>query len=183
MRHCTPDELIDVVEGARAEASLPHLAACAACRQQLLELRAVLAEVRDVPVPEPSPAQWARLSARVREAVASEVERSRGARGGRAGKLDSWAAGPGAAGRRGGGSHVRPGGAGRSTDRRLRVAAAAARSASTAGGRSSAACCDRAGPADDAADDPSLGLMFELADGGRSRFGSGAGPGDGRGHP
>jgi hypothetical protein len=74
MRHCTPDELIDVVEGVRTAASLPHLAACAGCQQQLREVGGMLAEVRAVPVPEPSAAQWARLSARVRDAVASEVE-------------------------------------------------------------------------------------------------------------
>jgi anti-sigma-K factor RskA len=76
MGHCTPDELMDVVETARAEASLPHLSTCAVCRQQLTDLRAVLAEVRELPVPEPSPMQWARLSARVRDAVASEPSRS-----------------------------------------------------------------------------------------------------------
>jgi hypothetical protein len=76
MRHCTPDELMDVAEGVRPEASLPHLTACALCRSQWMELRTVLAELREVPVPEPSPTQWVRLSARVREAIASEVERS-----------------------------------------------------------------------------------------------------------
>jgi hypothetical protein len=77
MRHCSPDELMDVVEGVRTERPLGHLTMCAECRRQVSELRAALAELRDVPVPEPSPVQWARLSARVRAAVASEVERSR----------------------------------------------------------------------------------------------------------
>ena len=89
MRHCTPDELMDLAEGARPEASMPHLASCAVCRQQLLEVREVLVEVRDVPVPEPSPVQWARLSAHVSEAVASEVERSRAPRKERSEKSES----------------------------------------------------------------------------------------------
>jgi hypothetical protein len=76
MRHCTPDELIDLADGTRAEADLPHLEACAACRQQVLEARQLLAEVREVEVPEPSPEQWARLSARVHDAVAAEGVRS-----------------------------------------------------------------------------------------------------------
>jgi hypothetical protein len=151
MRHCTPDELMDVVEGARAETSLPHLSTCAGCRQQLTELRVVLAEVREVPVPEPSPMQWARWSARVRDAVASELERSR----------SPWWASWGWV---------------------LPVAAAAAltlavvvpgmyRAAprSAAAGRG-VALVDQPGDgapvsqvADDAREDPSLGLMFDLA--------------------
>jgi hypothetical protein len=75
MRHCSPDELMDVVDGARAEASLPHLATCAECRQHLLEVGGVLAELREVPVPEPSALQLAQLSTRVRVAIASEMAR------------------------------------------------------------------------------------------------------------
>jgi hypothetical protein len=76
MRHCSAEELIDAIEGARAEASLPHLAVCAECRTQLSDLRTVLSEVRQVPVPEPSATQWVRWSARLRESVASEEERA-----------------------------------------------------------------------------------------------------------
>jgi hypothetical protein len=46
----------------------------------VIEVRAILLEVRDVPVPEPSAGQMARLSARVREAVASEGNRWRAPR-------------------------------------------------------------------------------------------------------
>jgi hypothetical protein len=74
VRHCSPEELMDVIDRSRAEASLPHLATCARCRQQLLEVRGMLAEVRGVPVPEPTPAQLARLSARVRDALGSESQ-------------------------------------------------------------------------------------------------------------
>ena len=78
MRHCTADDLMDVVDGARDEASLPHLAVCEPCAGALRELRQTLAAVRHVPVPEPSPLFWDHLSARVREAVAAEPCRSNG---------------------------------------------------------------------------------------------------------
>jgi hypothetical protein len=78
MRHCTPDELMDVIEGARTEASLPHLAACEVCREHLMEVGAVLAEVSAVSIPEPSPVQWATLGARIHDAVVRELGPSRG---------------------------------------------------------------------------------------------------------
>lgn len=71
-RHCSPDELIDLAEGARSAAEVRHLATCAWCRQQVLEVRSALAAARAVPVPEPSPLYWDHLSARVRETVAAE---------------------------------------------------------------------------------------------------------------
>lgn len=71
MRHCTAQELMDVMDGARDEASLPHLATCEPCTAALRELWQVLGAVRHVPVPEPSPLFWDHLSARVREAVAA----------------------------------------------------------------------------------------------------------------
>lgn len=72
MTHCTPDELMDVIDGARPVASLPHMASCAVCRAQLDELRAVLADVAEAEVPEPSPHYWRQLSGQVRDAVARE---------------------------------------------------------------------------------------------------------------
>lgn len=73
MRHSSPGELLDVAEGVRDEASLPHLEACAACRAQLRDVREALAGLRDAPVPEPSPLFWDHFSARVHEAVAAEA--------------------------------------------------------------------------------------------------------------
>ena len=70
--HLTPEELLDLADGARPVSSAPHLAACAHCRQQLDELRDVMAAVA-VDVPEPSPLFWEHLSDRVREAVAAEA--------------------------------------------------------------------------------------------------------------
>ncbi len=73
--HLEPDQLVDLAEGARAESSAPHLAACAECRRQLAEMRATMSEAAAVDVPEPSPMFWSHLSARVRDAVASEPQR------------------------------------------------------------------------------------------------------------
>lgn len=75
MRHLTPEILLDVAEGTRAEQETPHLATCPGCRQQLAELRKTLETVSataDVPVPEPSPLFWDRFAERVRHAVAAE---------------------------------------------------------------------------------------------------------------
>jgi hypothetical protein len=70
--HLSQDDLIDVAEGATAEAARPHLAGCARCREQLAVLRATMEAVRSVDVPEPSPLFWDHLSARVRNAVEAE---------------------------------------------------------------------------------------------------------------
>jgi hypothetical protein len=73
--HLKPEELVDLAEGTRAESSAPHLDACADCRRQLGEMRAMMSEVHAVDVPEPSPMFWSHLSARVSDAVASEPRR------------------------------------------------------------------------------------------------------------
>jgi hypothetical protein len=71
--HLAPEELIDLAEGARAEATAPHLQSCEICRQQIASLRGSMSAVIDaVDVPEPSPLYWDHLSQRVREAVAAE---------------------------------------------------------------------------------------------------------------
>jgi hypothetical protein len=74
--HLTPEELLDLAEGPRSGVSRPHLATCEACRQQLEELRDVMASL-EVDVPEPSPLFWDHLSARVRDAVAADTSRAR----------------------------------------------------------------------------------------------------------
>jgi hypothetical protein len=71
--HLTSEELLDLAEGTRSESSAPHLAKCDHCRQQLNELRDVMATVQ-VDVPEPSPLFWEHFSARVSEAVASDAK-------------------------------------------------------------------------------------------------------------
>lgn len=79
MTHCTPDQLMDVVDGVRSIASLPHLATCAACRAQLDDVRGAIGEVAAVDVPEPPPHYWRQLSTHVHDAVQREQLR----RGGR----------------------------------------------------------------------------------------------------
>ncbi len=56
--HPADERLIDLAEGAGDERARQHLAACAACRAQVDELRATLLEVRAVDAPEPSPLYW-----------------------------------------------------------------------------------------------------------------------------
>ena len=75
MRHLPPDLLIDIAEGTRPESSASHLAECGECRRQLAELREMMAVAVSAEMPEPSPLFWDHLSARVRTAVAEDVER------------------------------------------------------------------------------------------------------------
>lgn len=67
--HLTPDELMAAAETAPGPGAAQHLAQCDACRQEADAWRAVLAELREADVPEPSPLFWERFSARVTEAV------------------------------------------------------------------------------------------------------------------
>jgi hypothetical protein len=71
--HLNPEELVDIAEGTRPEASAPHLARCEPCRAQLQDLRAMMSAAEDVDVPEPSPLFWDHLSSRVKKAVAAEA--------------------------------------------------------------------------------------------------------------
>jgi hypothetical protein len=73
--HLSPEELIDLVEGARAEADAPHLQSCEVCRHQVAALRTTMSAVADADLPEPSPLFWDHLSQRVREAVTAEARR------------------------------------------------------------------------------------------------------------
>lgn len=97
MGHLTSEQFVDLAEGTCDEASVPHVLACEVCRRQLADLRLMLASAAAAPVrnirsvgnagssksdlsdgadisdvPEPSPLFWDHLSARVRDAVASE---------------------------------------------------------------------------------------------------------------
>jgi anti-sigma-K factor RskA len=75
--HLTPEQLLDVAEGTRAEHEFPHLAACVVCARQLSELRSAIAAAAEAAVPEPSPLFWNHLSERVRAAVAEEPRAER----------------------------------------------------------------------------------------------------------
>ncbi|MCU1382106.1 MAG: hypothetical protein JWL71_803 [Acidobacteria bacterium] len=69
--HLSAEELVDIAEGTRADAAVPHLAACDTCRGQLHDMRAMMTATGSVDVPEPSPLFWDHLSSRVSEAVAT----------------------------------------------------------------------------------------------------------------
>jgi hypothetical protein len=70
--HLSAEELVDIAEGARPEASAPHLRSCDACRRHVAALRSTMTTVVSVEVPEPSPLYWEHLSACVRDVVAAE---------------------------------------------------------------------------------------------------------------
>jgi hypothetical protein len=70
--HLNAEELVDIAEGTRLEASAAHLEACEECRAKLRDLRAMTAAVQEVDIPEPSPLFWNQLSSRVSQTVAEE---------------------------------------------------------------------------------------------------------------
>lgn len=72
MSHLSRDERLLALDGALDAGRQAHLAACAACRTEVEGLRGVLARVRAVDVPEPSPLFWDHLAARVGDAIARE---------------------------------------------------------------------------------------------------------------
>ena len=69
-RHVSPDELVDLAEGTSSESAARHVESCEECRRQLADIRAMMSEVAEVDVPEPSPLFWDHFSERVRQAVA-----------------------------------------------------------------------------------------------------------------
>jgi hypothetical protein len=76
--HLTPEELLDLAEGARSLSSAPHLTMCEGCRRQLAELRDVMAAIGDdADVPDPSPLFWEHFSTRVQEAVTADTVAAR----------------------------------------------------------------------------------------------------------
>src|SRR5262245_39268387 len=74
MNHLSPETLLDLAEGSRAEQAEPHLAECDRCRHELTELRAGLSQAAWADVPEPSPLFWEHLSARISAAVEQETQ-------------------------------------------------------------------------------------------------------------
>jgi hypothetical protein len=81
MRHLTSEQFVDLAEGTRDEASVPHLLACEVCRRQLADLRLTMSAAGSPgsDVPEPSPLFWDHLSGRVRDGVANEAVPARAA--------------------------------------------------------------------------------------------------------
>jgi hypothetical protein len=71
--HLSPEAFIECLDDQGKDRAQRHLQACAACRAELAQLRASMAALLDVDVPDPSPLFWGHLSARVRDAVAAEA--------------------------------------------------------------------------------------------------------------
>ena len=68
--HLTDEEAFDAIEGALSETGTAHLAGCHECQATVDDLRATIALVQEVDVPEPSPAFWDAFSTRITMAVA-----------------------------------------------------------------------------------------------------------------
>ena len=72
MSHLSRDERLLALDGALDATRQAHLASCPSCRTDVETLGGVLARVRAVDVPEPSPLFWDHLAARVGDAIARE---------------------------------------------------------------------------------------------------------------
>lgn len=72
MTHLTPAEIVDALDGALSAGRASHARACAQCREEVERAASMLAGVRAVDAPEPSPLFWEHFSARVRGAVGAE---------------------------------------------------------------------------------------------------------------
>ena len=69
MRHLSPAEFVDEIEGRLPDERRTHLEACVRCSEEIAALRGAMADAQDVEVPEPSPLFWDHFSARVQSAV------------------------------------------------------------------------------------------------------------------
>jgi hypothetical protein len=72
MSHLSRDERLLALDDALDPPTRAHLASCAACRAEVESLASVVARVKAVEVPEPSPLFWDHLAARVGDAIARE---------------------------------------------------------------------------------------------------------------
>jgi hypothetical protein len=72
MSHLSRDERLLAVDEVLEAPRAAHLTACAECRAEVEALRGVVARVRAVDVPEPSPLFWDHLASRVGDAIARE---------------------------------------------------------------------------------------------------------------
>ena len=75
--HLTPEEFVDIAESNRTADSMPHLATCAGCRDELAAIRAAMTSAADAEVPEPSPLYWNQLIARVNDAIDRDLASDR----------------------------------------------------------------------------------------------------------
>jgi hypothetical protein len=74
--HLSSNDQIAALEGTLAKEKESHVAACAACRDEIARLRALVDAMRSDAVPEPSPLFWEHFSGRVRAATAAEAPAS-----------------------------------------------------------------------------------------------------------
>jgi hypothetical protein len=72
MTHLSPEQLVDLVEGAAPAGHVAHAASCETCRTRSDVLRDALRQAASDTVPEPSPLFWEHLAARVGAAVREE---------------------------------------------------------------------------------------------------------------
>jgi len=75
MKHLSPSEFVDYVDGALDPERTAHIAACGVCRREAEALRATVHEASIADAPEPSPLFWDHLRARVREEIAAPAPR------------------------------------------------------------------------------------------------------------
>jgi hypothetical protein len=72
MRHLSPDEFVDALDGFLDSGRAGHVERCSSCRTEVERLQALLQESSQVEVPEPSPLFWTHFSRRVHEGIAAE---------------------------------------------------------------------------------------------------------------
>ena len=70
--HLTPQLIVEAIEGTLGSAARDHLHACAACREEVERVRAVLRDAEGAaPAPDPSPLFWEHFEQRVRQATSA----------------------------------------------------------------------------------------------------------------
>jgi hypothetical protein len=74
----TPDEFVDLLDGALPAERRAHVDTCAACQATAADVREALAAAESLEVPEPSPLFWPAINARVRSAIADDAATARG---------------------------------------------------------------------------------------------------------
>lgn len=72
MKHLTPEEFVDLVDGVLSTERARHVEECPSCQYRASELRTTMTAAKQIEVPEPSPLFWEHFSARVKDAVAAE---------------------------------------------------------------------------------------------------------------
>lgn len=74
----SPDEFVDLLDGALPAERRAHLDSCALCQATAADVREALAAAESLEVPEPSPLFWPAINARVSSAIADDAAAARG---------------------------------------------------------------------------------------------------------